>query len=338
MQWMGPDGKRHGKSFALNCRREAKRFAGQQDAQRKEARSGIDLETAVVLYLEDRESVCALGTWTRYESVLTQFVDWAGRCGLGTVSTQKISEWRNARLEKLARTTVRNDLKCLKAFFRWCKARKWIVEDPSAAVDTPKCKRVLPRFLTPELAEKLLDAMKQDAPAEFHLIALFALRAGMRRNEILTLPWDKVNFEQGLLTVSGKSIEERVIPLHPELANRLMDWPQDGPMVFPAKYRVENNVRSPDIAKRFNQWLKEHGWDITLHGLRHSFAVGCVSRGASERAVGDLLGHQDVRTTRIYARSYQDHLREIVVGAAASPGPSAKPSARSATKGKPALP
>lgn len=328
--WYDGAGKRHGKFFSVTERRKAKKFAAGKDAEKRTS-DGLSLETCATYYLEDRMAVCEPSTYDRYKSVIVQFCDYCGPVKLASVDAQKLSTWRNARLLVRARTTVRNDFKCLRAFFRWCIVRKWLAEDPSRSVDAPRVKRTLPRFLTPEQCERLLVDMKAGASPELHLICLFALRAGMRRNEILTLPWEAVNFEQGLISIRGKSVDERVIPMHRDLKTALMDWPQDGLYVFPAKYKVQVNVRSPLVAKEFNAWLKKHGWNITLHGLRHSFAVSMVTRGASERAVGDLLGHQDVRTTRIYARSFLEHLRTLVEGAGVSPAPTAAPSAEKPT-------
>ena len=323
-------GKRRGKFFGLTERRKAKKFAAEKDAD-KRATAAFSLETAATYYLEDRMAVCEAATYERYKSVLVNFCEICGPVALASIDAQRISTWRNARLEVRARTTVRNDFKTLRAFFRWCVVRNWLATDPTVGVDAPRVKRTLPKFLTPTQCDELLAIMAKDAPRELYMIAVFALRAGMRRNEILTLPWASVNFDQGIITVRGKSVEERVIPMHSDIRTALMDWPQDGLYVFPAKYKVENNIRSPNVAKYFNDWLRTHGWNITLHGLRHSFAVRMVTRGASERAVGDLLGHQDVRTTRIYARSFLDHLRTLVEDAAESPAPTVSPSAVSQT-------
>jgi integrase/recombinase XerD len=337
VQWVGPDGKRHGKSFSLNARREAKRFAGEQDAKRKEARSGIGLEAAVCAFLEDRERVTAVGTWTRYESCIASFVAVCPDARVNTVTVGMVEAWRNARLKTHQPSTVRNDIKALRSFFSWCVRRGWCEVNPASRASTPKVKRSLPRFLTPDQLERLLVEL-QDADPAFHLIALFALRAGMRRNEILQLPWSMVCMETRRITIRGKSAEERVIPMHPDIHAALTGLARDDAYVFPAKYGVANNPRSPDVARKFNRWLVDHGWKITLHGLRHSFAVRAVAAGASERAVGDLLGHQDVRTTRIYARSYQDHLRSIVEATVSGPPQGSTPSVQPVAKGKPGEP
>ena len=333
------DGKRHGKQFSLNERRAAKRFAAEQDTKKKDVLSGVDLQTAVVFYIEDRSVMCALGTWTRYKSALEDFAEHVGpTTPLGRIGVHQIAEWRNKRLESKQKSTVRNDLKCMRAFFTWCVNRKWCETNPAKSVDIPRVKRGIPSFLTPEQIEKLLSSLKKDAPKEYYLIGVMALRCGLRRNEILTMPWSAINFEQRILTISGKSIEDRIVPMHNEVYTALSAWPKTGDFVFAKKYKVQNNVRSPDVAKRFNQWLRDHKWPVTLHGLRHSFAVSAVTRGASERAVGDLLGHQDVRTTRIYARSYLDHLRIVVEGAGESRVRTVVPSARTEPKEKRAKP
>lgn len=180
VQWVGADGKRRGKSFPENRKRQAKQFAAEQDSKRKEHRSGIGLEAAAVKCLEDREEVTQLGTWTRYESVLTHFVEYIGAKPLVRVGVDHISSWRNDRLKDHAKSTVRNDLKCIRAFLNWCMARKWIADNPAKLVDIPKVKKRLPKYLPPQEIEKMLADLKK-APPEIRLIGLFALRAGMRR-------------------------------------------------------------------------------------------------------------------------------------------------------------
>lgn len=306
-------GRHRGKSFPANQRREAKRFAAEVECTKAEAGPAtIDLQSAVVYYLEDRKAVLAIRSWERYRSVLVPLAEQLQRTRLHHITPTMLATWRNERLKIRAATTVRNDLKALKAFFRWCVGRKWITEDPSATVESPRIKRKIRAHLDPEHLTELLTVAKAEGRPEFYLIAVLAARAGLRRNEILFLPWSMVDFKNKTITIEGKSKEPRVIPMSREVEQALLDWPQSGPQVFPPIYKCSNCVASPDLGERFNKWLREKGYGITCHGLRHSFAVALVSRGGSERAIGDLLGHQDLQTVRIYARSHLDYLRKLI--------------------------
>lgn len=310
--WYDAAGRRHGKLFQKDQRREARKYGASMDGERaKLPARKLDLESAAVYYLEDRRSVCAPATYQRYHSVLAQLIKTHGKRTISSIAPHDIAAWRDERGKTHAPATVRNDLKAVRQLFRWLVGRGWLPESPCAPVQSPKVKSKLPAYLTPKRVDELLATVKASPtdPA-WYLIILFATRAGMRRNEILTLRWTDLDLEDKTISITGKSKEPRVIPMAAQIETALLDWPQDGPNVFPARYKVASNVRSPLIAKKINAWLRQH-FGLTLHGLRHSFAVGLVTRGASERAVGDWIGHQDVRTVRRYARTYLDHLRQF---------------------------
>lgn len=306
-------GRNHGKTFPKDRKREARAWAAKVEAEKPKASAAVTLETAAVYFCEDRLACCEASTYERYRCVILALVAALGPATtLHRITQHQLAEWRNARLKVRARTTVRNDFKTAIAFFRWCRARRWLESLPTDGIEPPHVKRTVPEFLAPDALEKLLAHIRAEAPPEWYLLATLAADAGLRRNEALFLPWSSVDFPNRQLTIVGKSKAPRIVPMTHRVEQMLLDWPQAGPTVFPAKYGAANKRRSPDLARRFNLWLHAHGYKITLHGLRHSFAVRLVSRGASERAVGDLLGHQDLTTVRIYARAPLDYLRSII--------------------------
>lgn len=315
-------GRRRGKSFPKDRKREANAYAAKVEAEKASIGDACDLQTAAVYWCEDRRATCEPRTYERYRSVITQFAEEIGpETPLHKITPHQIAEWRNQRLTFRARTTVRNDIKTVIAFFRWCRTRRWLDQLPTDGVKPPTVKRTVPEHLPPTELEALLTDLRDNAPAEYYLLAVLAADAGLRRNEAIYLRWQSIDFQNRHLTITGKSKDPRIVPMTKRLETLLLDWPQAGPFLFPAKYSSDRNTRSPDLAYRLNEWLHARGQRITLHGLRHSFAVRLVSRGASERAVGDLLGHQDLATVRIYARSHLDYLRQIVDAPDAAPHP-----------------
>lgn len=329
--WIDATGIRRSQFFPRHQRTAAKKFAVRMQAEADAGRGAVPcvtLESAVVYYLEDRRQCCAAGTWMRYRSVMVPFAEMLGPATpLPRITTHQLTEWRNAKLGERQRSTVRNDCKCLVAFFRWCIARGWLEKSPMIGVEIPRVKRTIPAFLAPADLERVIAESAQHPRREFYLITVLAADCGLRRNEILHLPWRHVDLNNRTLTIIGKSKDPRVVPLSTRAHAALMDWPQEGPQVFPPRYKVAN-LRSPELAWEYNDWLKSLNLGITLHGLRHSFAVRLVSRGASERAVGDLLGHQSLETTRLYARSHLDYLRSLVDPSAATPPTTPPPKSR----------
>lgn len=293
-------GRRRGRFFPAHAKRKAKRFAAAMDATAGRKARTVTLETAVVYFVEDRQSCCSAGTFLRYRCVLLAFArDIGEKTPLDRIATHDLDLWRNQRMESRARSSVRNDLKTVKAFFHWCAARGWIAADPSKPVEIPIVKRGLPAFLTPAQLDALIDRAREHDRPEFYLLTCLCVEAGLRRNEALHLPWSAVDFDRRVLHIVGKSKSPRVVPMSPLLEAALLDWPQDGALVFPPRYKCAN-VCSPFLAREYNAWLASLGMGIkSMHALRHSFASRLLIRGAPGRVAADLLGHQSEATTRI---------------------------------------
>lgn len=324
--WIGADGKQRTKMFPADTpRRELKKFAARMETEAAAGRGRIqtvDLQTAAVYFLEDRGAVCQPATHERYRSMLIPFARAIGPATpLDHVTTHALGEWRNARLAKgRSPVTVRSDLKILTAFFRFCVARSWLAASPMAGVQAPKYKRRIPGFLRPDEMETFIAAARAHPRREFYLLAVLACDLGLRRNEMLYLQWRDIDFDRRLITITGKSKDPRVLPLTQRAADALADWGQEGPLVFPPKYKTAHH-RSPFLAKEFNRFIADQNLPIkSEHGLRHSFGTRLMLRGASERLAADALGHQTTDTTRLYLHSVTEVLR-----AAMDPQPSSPP-------------
>ena len=147
------------------------------------------------------------------------------------------------------------------------------------------------RFLTPEELHRLgqaLDAAPVERLASLHAAAAIRLLVltGCRRNEILGLRWDDVDFEAGA----------RVVPLTPPTAELLAELPRvDGnPWVFPGRKR---GTHQRNINDSWDRIRKHAGLDgVRLHDLRHTFASRALAMGESLSMIGKLLGHTQVQT------------------------------------------
>lgn len=325
--WLDCSGKRHFKFFKLDEKRLAKQFAARMDVERTALpATRIDLETAITTHLEDRYHVCAYATYARYRSTLGIFlrhlVPDGQRLPLANVSPDAIQDWRDKRLEQRQAWTVKADSKIVRAFFNWCIRRGYCPHNVAAQVDYPRTKKQIAAYLTASRVTELLDHLREAGPRDFYAICVLAARAGLRRSEVLFLEWDKVDFENGVLQILGKSKEPRIVPMHNQVRQLLLDWPQDGEYVFPSIYTTVTQRRSPKIAKDLNRWLKKHGYGITIHGLRHSFATELAAGGSTLVEIQTLLGHESPKTTERYIHTAPEQTRAAVnrLGAEVLPG------------------
>ena len=157
------------------------------------------------------------------------------------------------------------------------------------------------RFLTPEELHHLgraLDAAPAERLASIHGAAAIRLLVltGCRRNEILGLRWEDVDFEAGELRLHDTKTGARLVPLTPAAAEVLVDLPRvsGNPWVFPGKKR---GTRQRNINDSWDRIRKRAGLDgVRLHDLRHSFASRALAMGESLSMIGKLLGHTQVQT------------------------------------------
>jgi integrase len=156
-------------------------------------------------------------------------------------------------------------------------------------------------------------------------MVLVSFNGGLRRGELFNLPWSNVNFVAGILEVEGdenedggtgsKSGHSRVVPMNVELKTVLSAWhEQHG---CPAKGLVFPN---PETGERFTRIDKSWGGvrkaagiaKIKFHHLRHTFASRLVQAGVPLNTVRELMGHEDIETTMIYAHLAPNNLRAAV--------------------------
>ena len=162
------------------------------------------------------------------------------------------------------------------------------------------------RFLTKEESERLL----QNCKDYLHPIVITALNTGMRKGEILSLKWAQIRNGFIYLTTT-KTNEPRQIPINKTLQALFQSLPRHIKSDF--VFCDRNGKPFGDIKKSFNAALKKAGIvDFHFHDLRHTFASWMVMRGASLKAVAEILGHSDIATTQRYAHLSEGYIKEAV--------------------------
>jgi integrase len=240
-----------------------------------------------------------------------------GTLTLDAITTLKAEEFKAAKLNAgLAPKSINNFLavlgKCLRTAEEWNELDR-----------VPKLKllRVPPQtfdFLSREEADQLIRAVQDQ---HWRAMITVALRTGLRLGELVALDWSDVNLETRLLTVrrsafgnqivSPKSNRIRHIPLTGEVQRTLQPIRRSSGLVFSRSGTTPLNdqVARRAIARlRREAGIRHIGW----HVLRHTFASHLVTAGVSIKAVQELLGHSDVRTTMRYAHLAPSALQDAV--------------------------
>lgn len=216
----------------------------------------------------------------------------------------------------LSAKTINNVLTCLRRMLVVARKRGLIEFVPD--VEWLKREHTDFDFLDFDEAKRLLDA----APGEWRTMILVALRTGMRHGELIGLRWEDVDLVAGRVVVrqnvvngkvgTPKSGKPREIPLGIEVRTALKEHRHlRGPLVFCHMSGALLGV----VDTRLPLWrackkagLRQIGW----HALRHTFASHLVMRGASIKAVQELLGHSSIQMTMRYAHLAPEVVNETV--------------------------
>ena len=198
-------------------------------------------------------------------------------------------------------------------------------KNPCLFVRRYKVEKHHERFLTPEELCRLgqaLDTAPTERLASVHAAAAIRLLVltGCRRNEILGLRWEDVDFQSGEMRFGDSKTGARVAPLPPPAAKLLegLSRVPGNPWVFPGRKKGSRQRNIQDSWGRIRQRAGLEG--VRLHDLRHSYASRALALGESLSMIGELLGHRKVQTTARYAHLARDSVRTSTARVAESIG------------------
>ncbi len=228
------------------------------------------------------------------------------------------------RVENVAkpRSTARQ-LSSFRRFFRYIMREGLRDNDPTTDIEMPRIGRSLPKTLSEDEVEALLNAPNTDEPLghrdRARLELLYA--TGLRVSELINLKQSQINFNQGVLRIVGKGDRERLIPLGEESQRWLKNF-IDGPRM---EILLERQTDYLFPTRRGDRMTRQAFWHIikryaekggirkkmSPHSLRHAFATHLLNRGADLRVVQLLLGHSDLSTTQIYTYVAKERLKDL---------------------------
>ncbi|MDQ0188429.1 site-specific tyrosine recombinase XerD [Alicyclobacillus cycloheptanicus] len=222
-----------------------------------------------------------------------------------------------------ASATLLRNLASLRSFYHFLLKEERIHADPTVNIDSPKMEKRLPKVLSIDEVERLLQAPDGSTVAGIRDKAMLELlyATGLRVSELISIRLSDVNLSTGFLKCMGKGSKERIVPIG-EIAQRaLLDYLQHARGTLLRGHNSDalflNHLGRPMSRQGFWKILKKYAHqvqilkDITPHTLRHSFATHLLERGADLRAVQEMLGHADISTTQIYTHVTRGRLREV---------------------------
>ena len=214
-------------------------------------------------------------------------------------------------------------LSSLRRFFRQLHRDGTRRDDPSAETATPRIGRGLPKSLTEDEVERLLNAPSTTTPLGLRDRAMLEVlyATGVRVSELVTLRFNQINLNQGVLRVTGKGNRQRLVPLGAAAVESLQTFLQAARAELLGKGRCDElfpTQRGSHMTRQaFWHLIKRYARQVGItkplspHTLRHAFATHLLNHGADLRVVQMLLGHSDLSTTQIYTHVARERLKSL---------------------------
>jgi integrase/recombinase XerC len=212
----------------------------------------------------------------------------------------------------LSGRTLALTLSAWRGFYRWLSRHRGFSANPVQGVRAPKSPRHLPKSLSVEQAQQLLESVPPETPEGARDRAMFELlySSGLRLAELIALDAadGRLDLKQAEVTVTGKGGKTRTVPVGGRARDALRDWlkarallaaPQESALFVGARGR---RIAAGTVQARLRAWAKRQGLGAAVHPhmLRHSFASHVLQSSQDLRAVQEMLGHASISTTQIY--------------------------------------
>ena len=227
------------------------------------------------------------------------------------ITPEDIKDFLKIRNEEKT-TTVAHNLTVIKNFHSYLVKEKIVNKDSSEFIERPKLRKSLPKTLSVEEVDKLLD-IELNTPFDYRNKAMLELiyGCGLRISELINLEINDIDEINCFIRILGKGNKEREIPLGEYALYYLKEYLNKRNLLLkdkPCNKLFLNNhgqgMTRQGFFKNLKQILKEKGinQEVSPHTLRHSFATHLINRGADLRSIQEMLGHSDISTTKIYTR------------------------------------
>ncbi|MBL8670826.1 MAG: tyrosine-type recombinase/integrase [Alphaproteobacteria bacterium] len=237
---------------------------------------------------------------------------WQAKIAAGKTAADERTGPRGRAIVRGGKGTAARSLAVLRAMLAFGVARSLLSGNAASGVRPFKGEK-RERFLTdPEvaaLADALAQAERDGARPEMVAAVRLLLLTGCRRNEILELRWQDVDFARKCLRLPRSKTGAKTVPLGSAALDVLARLPRGGDYVLPSATGKGHLVGLPRFWRRIRDAATLS--DLRLHDLRHSYASFAVADGASLYMVGKVLGHAQARSTERYAHLSDDPLLKV---------------------------
>jgi len=222
--------------------------------------------------------------------------------------------------EGLSSKTIARHITSIKNFYKYLEREKIVIDNPSKYIEMPKIRKSIPRVLSEEEIDRLLD-INIKTPFDSRNKAMLELMyaAGLRVSELINISLHDIDLKDSTLRCVGKGNKERLLPLEDIAIRYLIDYLDNYRNKLLKGHYIEELFLNNHGKKLTRQGFfiilkkiakeKEIKTEFSPHTLRHSFATHLLNHGADLRSIQELLGHSDISTTGIYTHVQNEGIK-----------------------------
>ena len=290
---------------------------------------------AFITHIQAEKRYSAL-TVRNYRHDIESFATWcASNAGISledfnltSVTTEDIREWIIYRMEqcKIGAASMNRELSSLRSFYRYLRTHGHMTQDVFGRISTLKTARKLPSFVPETRMESLLENIRSKSRTDDFveqrnalIIALF-YSCGIRLAELQGVRFGDLSSDKSSLHIRGKGDKHRMIPVLPELAERIERYAEllrevgistsaEAPMIVSDTGKTLSRSTIQRVVKAKLGEANVQG-KKSPHILRHTFATHLLNKEADMRDIQELMGHSSLRTTQCYTHNSIAQLQE----------------------------
>lgn len=272
--------------------------------------SDIKTKAVQMFFVSKKVEGCTDRTLTYYHGVLTRFFKEITH-PLEEITGDDIRFYiaTRAMRDNLSKTSQDNELRVLKSFFNWCSDEGYIGRVPTNNVKPIKKEKRIKKPFT----EIEIELLRQNAKNKRDLAIVDVLYStGVRVSELCNMSMNDIANDE--ITVFGKGEKERVVYLNAKamlsLKQYLKDRTDDNEAIFVTSKRPYSRLKKSGVEVMLRDLGERAGVKNTHpHRFRRTAATLALNRGMPIEQVSQMLGHEKIETTTIYARSDKDNVK-----------------------------
>lgn len=273
-------------------------------------------------YLEYERNY-SINTIMAYRNNIQRFIDY---CKVKNINNLNDVDYKFIRNyisylyeKKYQAKSITRMISALRSFFKYLKKEDKVDTNPLDLITSPKVEKKLPKYLTINDVEKILNApdMSNKVGVRDAFILELLYVSGIRVSELTSIKLNDISMSEKKIKIMGKGSKERIVYYGSrcqDLLNKYLNVRKEF-LRLPNDFLILSNtgkqMSTREIRNIINRLKAKAGIDINIspHTFRHTFATHMLNEGADLRSVQELLGHENLSTTTIYTHLTNEKLR-----------------------------